>query len=912
MGIRLPRPSSAKTYAFINLIAVISITASGQLDFRKPDFDTGKAPFAVAAGDFNRDGHPDVVTANLQDNTISVLLSDGHGRFGTRKDYPVGGGPRAVIVADFNSDGILDIAVANHDTNSISVLLGNGNGGFTALPVVAVGNGPAALTAGDFNHDGKLDLAVVNRTDRTLGIYFGKGNGSFTHSVDYALGSVTLDDGFPSGIVTADFNHDGILDLAAADGTSSQVSVFLGKTDGSFVSSAVLVLPGEIMAGPIAAADFNADGNLDLLVQPIGCDSSGCGGGLPRIYGGNGDGTFDQGHEVFVPDSGLPIIVADVNGDGVPDIVTRYHVVLVNPAAIFAGGGTPFLSMAPAGLGVQDMVAGDFDGDGRLDIVTANAGDNTVSLLLGSGDGNFHQPQRFATDGEPDAIVVGDFNGDGFPDLAVGKEIQPGIQIFFGDGRGGFQPPVKIATDMVANQLAIADLNHDGIPDLLATGRAGNRLVIRSLLGRGDGTFQAPIDRQAFVGTISSLAVVDLNGDGIPDVVTLAGSNLPGEFLHVYLGNGDGTFLDSRDTFVGQVAESIAVGDFNNDGKMDVLAGSGNIASAANISVFLGNGDGTFRNAGSYFGALFGASLAVADFDHDGNLDFVSLPDLFLGNGDGTFRKFPGVLKVGPFDLGSFLHVADMNGDGLPDLVAAQGYHFSVLINNGDGTFQSPVLFAQGGAWQAALADFDLDGRLDIAAAGGFTNNSISLFLSGPPAPQVRDFRLELNPQSLTLTVGQSGSAMASVTALGVFRDQVTFSCAGLPAQTTCSFSPPSGTPSSAGGFTSAFTITTQAATAAHLKPFSRLLNGTLTLALAMPVFGLLLSKSGNRKLLLATLPLVLCALLFTGCGSVNHTSSNQPGNRGTPQGAYTVIVTATTAGTPAITHSHTFVLNIQ
>jgi hypothetical protein len=902
-GIRLHRPFSPlvfRSYIFLALVAIAGKAAQSQINFHKPDFDTGKRPVAVAAADFNRDGHLDVVTANEKDSSISVLLNDGKGGFLGRTDYPVGNSPQAVLAADFNNDGVPDVAVANRGANTVSIFLGNSNGTLRAATAVNAGAGPAVLASGDFNHDGKMDLAVLNQIAATVSVYLGRGDGTFTHNADYN-GGPNQNGGFSPGMVAADFNHDGLLDLAVANGTSPEAFVFLGKADGSFVSGSTISLPAGAIVGPIAAADFNQDGNLDLLVQGQSCDRGGCFGPV-LIFGGNGDGTFDQGHNLGTPDSGVPLTVADINGDHVPDVVTAFSVVLVNPAAIFIN--PPHSQrMAPSGLGVLAIAAGDFDGDGRQDIVTANSEDNTVSLLLGGGDGTFHQPLRYPTD-EANSIISGDFNGDGIPDIAIGKEIVVGIQIFFGNGDGTLRPPVEIATDLNVLELAVADFNHDGIPDLVATGLLNSNPILRILPGHGDGTFGPPIDRPAHFQVLRSLAVADFNSDGVPDIATLGGDPVnPGMFLHIYFNNGDGTLRDPVSTSLGFQADGIAAADFNHDGEMDVVVGRNNNFILGNVAVFLGTGDGTFLNTANY---TAGPELATGDFNHDGIMDFISEADLFLGNGNGTFRQLKSALHASGSP-----YIADLNNDGLPDVVFAQTFSLAVAINNGDGTFQGPVVFSTGGAWDAAIGDFDSDGHPDIVTAGGFTNRAISLLLSAnAAATPVRDFQLALNPQSFTLTAGQSASGNVTITALGAFTDQITFSCAGLPAHAGCSFTPASGVPAN-GMLASTLTLTTQAAATARL--FSGV-NGTLTLGLALPFFGLILAGKARekRKMLVILAPLMACALFMAGCGSVSSKPNGPGGTSGTPQGTFTITVNAVSSGNPAITHSQTLILKVQ
>ena len=899
----LLRPSFvSRLFILTGVIGISAVFAQGQINFRKPDFDTGKRPLAVAAADFNHDGLLDIVTANSDGNSVSILLNDGHGGFLRHTDYPVGHFPIALIAADFNNDGLLDLAVANQGDNTFTVLLGNGNGTFQSTGPTLAGRRPSALAAGDFNRDGKLDLAVVNRDDGTVSVFFGLGNGGFTHNADYLIGSGVFD-GFSSGLLAVDLNHDGKLDLVAVNGMSAQAVVLMGKADGTFVPGTTLSANYPAIVGPIAAVDLNQDGNLDLILQGVECDRGGC-FGVPLAFSGHGDGAFDPGVNLPVPgDPGVPLAIGDVKGDGVPDVLSGRFVVLVDPATIFnPNGAHRVLPMAPAGLGVAAIVAGDFNGDSKPDIVTANSQDNTISLLLGDGSGTFHQPLRYSANDNPQAIVAADFNGDGVPDIAVGNEIVLGIQIFMADGNGGLKAPVEIATDMDVAQLAVADLNHNGIPDILATGLLNNQPIMRFLPSHGDGTFGAPTDRPVLTDVFSSLALADFDGDGLPDVITIGGSfTAPGRFLHVYFNNGDGTFRDPIDTFLGFQALGIAVADFNHDGKMDVVVGRNNNSILGNIAVFLGDGTGRFRNSANFTAG----SVATGDFNHDGIMDFVALPDLFLSNGDGTFRQLKGVFNRGVFSSASgFPHVADMNGDGLPDLVIAEGDHLTVFINNGDGTFQPPAAFNAGGSFDLALADLNHDGLPDIAAVGAEFNNAVSLLLNTGVA---RDFQLELTPQALALAAGQSVNANLAVVPMGGFSSQITFSCAGMPAHSACTFSPASGAPT--GGILNAtLTITTQSPTLARLSPG---LPGTAALALALPVFGIILAGKRSRrswKAYAVLAPVMVAGFLLAGCGSV---SSSHGGTPGTPPGTYSITVAAT-GGNPSVTHIQTLVLKVQ
>ena len=197
----------------------------------KTDFHTGGGPNSLAVGDFNGDGKLDIVAANIDSNTISILLGTGSGSFGAKTDFDTGGTPVSVATGDFNGDGKLDLAVANNCCATLSILLGTGSGGFGAKTDFGTGNDPASVAAGDFNGDGKLDLAVANENDATVSILLNTtpiSSGAFCSHDDFGTNS------FPVSVAVGDFNGDGKLDLATADFNANTVSILLSTGAGTF------------------------------------------------------------------------------------------------------------------------------------------------------------------------------------------------------------------------------------------------------------------------------------------------------------------------------------------------------------------------------------------------------------------------------------------------------------------------------------------------------------------------------------------------------------------------------------------------------------------------------------------------------------------------------------------------------
>ena len=291
---------------------------------------TTSNPFSIAVGDFNSDGNLDLAVANFGDGTVSILLGDGTGFFHPAPTpiVTVGRGPYSIAVGDFTGDGVLDLAVANSGDNTVSILVNDGTGKFSpaATPTVAVGVSPLSVVVGDFLGNGKFDLAVVNScgTDSlcsapgTVSILLGDGTGNFTPATTLPVGYS------PYSVAVGDFNGDGVLDLAVANSCGNDplcnnspgtVSILLGDGTGSFSSAATSPVTVGVNPRSVAVGDFNGDGSLDLTVVNFNDNTV-------TILKGDGTGNFAPATTTPVPVGVNPtsVAVGDFNGDGNPDL----------------------------------------------------------------------------------------------------------------------------------------------------------------------------------------------------------------------------------------------------------------------------------------------------------------------------------------------------------------------------------------------------------------------------------------------------------------------------------------------------------------------------------------------------------------------------------------------------------------
>ena len=421
--------------------------------------------------------------------------------------------------------------------------------------------------------------------------------------------------------------------------------------------------------------------------------------------------------------------------------------------SIFAGNGDGTFRPGtdyPVGANwAVSLAVADLNRDGAPDVAASSAFTDDISVLLSKGGGGFASVARYGAGIRPYAITTGDFDGDGKLDLAVANSgstvsVLPGsVSILIGNGDGSFGAAASFAAGHLPTSIATRDFNRDGRLDLAVANHGDANIAV--LLGDGAGGFQAAVNYAVGSNPIS-IVVADFDGDGRLDLATgtLGAGNT--NQVSVLLGNGDGTFQPAiNSTVTGTSISAVAGGDFNSDGMPDLALAD---YSSGNVAIVLGNGDGTFRPA-TTLGAAGPVALAAGDFDRDGTVDLAignyltSQVSIALGDGRGAFRAAGGY-PVGNDPLA--IAVADLNGDSKPDLAVANvNDHFvSILQGNGDGSFGEARDYGTSkGPSNIAAGDFDRDGKLDLAMTG-YWFNDVSILMNdcaGPAPAAVHDRR---------------------------------------------------------------------------------------------------------------------------------------------------------------------------
>jgi Calx-beta domain/FG-GAP-like repeat/FG-GAP repeat len=618
----------------------------------------------------------------LEDRSVPAFLAP--------VDYAAGSYPIAVVTADFNGDGHLDLATANYSSNDVSVLLGNGDGTLQTARNYATGALPGCIAAGDFNGDGKLDLVTADGYygDGQIRVLLGNGDGSFQW-----IGS-SLSGGYgPLGLAVGDFNADGNLDVAvstyfanwAGDNDYGAVVVLLGDGNGFFAGSDYLPISG-YYAPSVVTADFNRDGYADLAWSAPWATPE---AGAVEVFLSGGSGTFWAAPPLALDGAPWTVAVADLNGDGKPDLVTDSTSVLLGE-----GYGTFRIAQNYAGGGL----VGDFNGDGNLDLLVGN------NLLPGNGNdaGTF-----------PAASGLGDFNGDARWDVAFVNFSANSVSVRLNDGIWD-GPPTPLPPSLRIDDISVTEGN-TGTRDatFTVTLSFASTEPVTVAYATADGSATAGSDYRAASGTLtfapgetSKTITVLVNGDrlGEPNETFFVNLSSPTNAV-IADGQGQGTIVDDEPYL--SITPSVSRSEGNTgptpfsfpitlssaydapvtvdwataagsatDGS-DYQAASGTLIFAPNETTktitILVNGDRLPEPTETFFVNLSGATSAVIIRGNSVGTIFddeprVSINDVTVTEGHTGTR--PGTFTVslsGPYDVPVMIGYATANGTATAD-----------------------------------------------------------------------------------------------------------------------------------------------------------------------------------------------------------------------------------------------------
>lgn len=630
-----------------------------------------------------------------------------------------GGAAEYTAVADVNRDGKQDVIVSNFN-GTINVLLGNGDGTFGApKAIAALSAGSYPIATADFNRDGIADLAVLDPTKETVSIYLGNGNGTFEEPKTQVVGNS------PAYMAIGDVNGDGKPDVVLSamhyiGGVWTYgFTVMLGAGTGYLHAPQLVASKNGVGGWVLTLGDVNNDGHLDVVATAYT-------GSGAEVFLGNGNGTFREQSPISLNEEPSDILLADLYGNGKLDLVIGDfgYENISGEVELMEGLGDGTFSQNPVylttGYFPAWLAAADMNGDGRQDLVIGNSYSNSISVLLSQGSGKFAStPDYYATPQLLNGVgqgpmTIGDFNGDKKPDIAVASAV--GVDILMNVGGGVLKAPLSAEVGVLSGPMFAADMTGDKHLDLAVEtyGFGGNVGAVKLLTGDGKGDLTT--GPYSFILPESPiqygpLAGGSFNGNGS---IGAAAYVYGGQILPAY-NNGKGTFTVAppMDLIPEDVPKYLCAGDFNGDGYSDFAVLSGN-----EVDVYLNEHDGTYSGPESYSVGSTPVFVMTRDLNHDGKMDLVvannggNSVSVLLGKGDGTFGP---AKEIAAGSKPNVVTSGDFNRDGKIDLAVADASGISVLLGKGDGTFGAAKSFAAPGPVSyVAVADLRGTGVEDL------------------------------------------------------------------------------------------------------------------------------------------------------------------------------------------------------
>ena len=856
----------------------------------------------ITLGDINGDGKLDLAADFLEQTSqtvgavvASIALGDGTGSFGALNvNNPVNipfvatGAPFVIVssagvqLVDLNKDSKLDLAVDGG--GSFYVAIGNGSGGF-ATPVSTPGlpeaNEDSQIVYADFNGDGIPDLVVE---DGLLSVWLGKGDGTFSiPSAQYVV-----DSGPNQELAVYDFNGDGKLDVAQLGGSYKQLSFFSGNGAGGLHGATVLAptfdpVPTAPYNYLAAAGDLNGDGLTDVILIDVANPN-----GQTEIATGLSDGNGNFTYQSALPPLKLinlafiEPLTADFNKDGKQDVVLANADGTVT-VAISNGDGTfqspVALALPTLGCTVQYAAAADLNGDGNIDLVIAYGGDvncggsgDTPSgyfVALGNGNGTFQTPTFTPYGTQLYAVTIADMNGDGKLDLLLDDAPFNGgtfaVDLLPGNGAGTFGAGAAVLSNYLVSQVSVSDYNQDGKPDLV-------------LFSEGE---QTDVDAYATAGILL----------------------LPN--------NGDGTFGAATEVATGNFFLNGAVVDVNGDGIPDIEAPlyqpAGGIANTYyGFSTLLGLGGGGFAPPVNALQYTLGELPLPGNFVAGNSPSFVvSTPTgtaLYLAQAGTTISLTASASSVAQGQTVSFTATVAAGQTGRPSPTGSVSFYDGTTLLGSAPLSGSTAVFTTSGLATGSHSITAVYGGDDNFNFNTSTAVPISVTAVSP------GFTLTATPGTVTVPRGQNGLVTLAITANATFSGSVSLACSGLPATATCTLSPATVSLTAGGSGSSTLIIGTTNRNALHMQSQNHSPWGKTGAVLSMAALLWIFTRRRTMPRMFSILlvaGLALAGISLSGCGGGSSVKT-------APTGNYTVTITATSSNSSITPQTTTVAVTIQ
>ena len=716
---------------------VLKNIGSGILNSNPVYYPSPNSSDFVYSAKLNNDDFPDIIVSNTGNNyagnSISVYFNLGNGTFGNPTGYFTGGGPVGIAAEDFNEDNKTDLAIATYGSfgagNTVTLLINNGDGTFANPILYPAGNSPMKISAGKINADNFIDLAVANENGK-VNVLINSGTGHFSNRTEYIFTLSGMS--YKPNVKLADIDNDSDLDILYSNNalsTGNAPAIGLLRNNGVIFSPPELIQTTNFAASirDIETADLNNDGWNDIITADANARAT----------------------------DGYQVMLSDGSGGFLPSYRNN------------------------AGQNTEDVMIGDMDNDGKIDILTADSYSMQITVHKNPGNGILPVPATFETGNSVAASVdYADIDVDQDLDAVVSASGRTavGVQVRYMKnlGNGTFDGGTVCSIRGGGVQAKFRDLNGDNKPDILfATAINSAPYDFHYAINNGDGTFGAVQTKPLGSCGWYDIDATDLDNDGDNEVIITEWLGCPGisessRRIYICLNNGNAVFSNPIIKVVSPQPAPIAYGDFNADGNKDIITGS----AGALIEISMGIGNGDLMPPVSYsVGEQGGATdIVVADFNRDGKSDIASSNfwegtsmSVLYGNGDGTFQTAlilpsaysPDLLNVSGITAG------DLDNDGDKDIIVGNNASNSLsLYYNNNGAFEYKM---RAGAFLSVFspvfADIDNDGKGDIGAVGSLPpsgtgstlifmkgNNTGATSISGFNASEIPEkFRLEQN-----------------------------------------------------------------------------------------------------------------------------------------------------------------------